>query len=196
MPDKILKANNPLFSFRYGNQELINCDVEFRFYWIKNKSVEDDWNSVGSNIKFELLTYHNVEETALVNTLLQRHPMWDQESTQLDGFLFYHKESLYVKGRTPLVLWLFPFMIDDFFDPSQYKVNPAYITKPDDYTTARMYMDEFDRLRMMKNHRRSKNSSLMDAEDSNCFDRTIEETMENDENQEFNAMRELELESE
>lgn len=185
-----------IFYFRYGGQELLNCDVEFRFYWIKNKFLEDDWNSLDSNIKFEPLTYHNIEDISIVNTLLQRNPMWDHENTQLDGFLFYHKESLYVKGRTPLVLWLFPFMMEDFFDPSEYKLNPAFIVKPDNYVSARMYMDDFDRLKMKKNQRRSKNSSLMDADDSNSLDMTIEETMENDENQEFNAMKELELEDE
>ncbi|EDW31086.1 GL12827 [Drosophila persimilis] len=48
--------------------------------------------------------------------ILQKHPIWTENQPKLDGFLFYHKEASYVCGTTPLVCWLFSYMLPDVLD--------------------------------------------------------------------------------
>lgn len=60
-----------------------------------------------------------------------------------DGLLFYHKESLYISGFTPLVGWLKPHMVMELFGVS---VHSLYLEKvPEGYTTLTDYVNHLDR---------------------------------------------------
>lgn len=90
--------------------------------------------------------------------------MFDDEA-KLDGFLFYHKESIYTSGETPLVLWLFPFMIEEVL--TMFRVNPIYNSqKPLGYKNYLDYIEEFNKRQEKKNKRRGKKEKKMEADES------------------------------
>lgn len=91
-----------------------------------------------------------------IDYLLSRHPMWDSNTPQLDGLLFYHKESHYVHKETPLVLWLFPFMVPEVL--GIHSVNEEYLAnKPTDYQDFKTYIEAFNQKKRQKDEKRWKN---------------------------------------
>lgn len=40
-------------------------------------------------------------------------PLFKNDTPILDGLLFYHKFAHYTSGVTPLVGWLYPFMVNE-----------------------------------------------------------------------------------
>ncbi|KAH8305730.1 hypothetical protein KR059_008591 [Drosophila kikkawai] len=134
-----------LDAITFGQQDLQECEATFRFYWLKARFEENDYASLSEHNEksFFLLDHHNFEDTSAVEETLQKYPLWEENKPALDGFLFYHKEASYVCGSTPLVCWLFPFMLPDMLG---LPVSGSY-TAPEDYqaTQPLQYMEEFDR---------------------------------------------------
>ncbi|KAL7733135.1 hypothetical protein ACLKA6_004657 [Drosophila palustris] len=135
-----------LDAISFGQQQLLECEASFRFFWLRSRFDEHGELSQVSkrNEKpFKLLDYYDFEDANAVDQVLQRYPQWEANQPQLDGMLFYHKEASYTCGTTPLVCWLFAFMIPDVLNLS---VNSSY-TPPEDYqpSAALTYMDEFDK---------------------------------------------------
>ncbi|KAL6106389.1 snupn [Pungitius sinensis] len=60
-----------------------DCPTEFRFFWLQSK----------------------VQETDGLSEIARRNPV--------DGLLFYHRQTHYTPGSTPLVGWLRPYMVTD-----------------------------------------------------------------------------------
>uniref|UniRef100_A0AAQ4PCH5 Snurportin-1 n=1 Tax=Gasterosteus aculeatus aculeatus TaxID=481459 RepID=A0AAQ4PCH5_GASAC len=60
-----------------------DCPTEFRFFWLQSK----------------------VQETEGLSEIAKRNPV--------DGLLFYHRQTHYTPGSTPLVGWLRPYMVTD-----------------------------------------------------------------------------------
>uniref|UniRef100_W8C9M8 Snurportin-1 n=1 Tax=Ceratitis capitata TaxID=7213 RepID=W8C9M8_CERCA len=127
----------------YGNQELVHCEAQFRFFWLRSKFDEcpdlHDY-SVLNEKPLKFLERFDAERIANVTEALQRYPFWPDNNPELDGWLFYHKESSYTCGRTPLVGWLFTFMIPDVLG---IPVNQSY-EKPSNYIEPISFMEEFD----------------------------------------------------
>ncbi len=76
--------------------------------------------------------------------------------------MFYHKETHYTPGFTPLVSWLKAYMLSEVLNVPM----PEWVMKsaPSDYLGARLAMDESNRAEL---ERKSKfNSSLKSCEES------------------------------
>lgn len=145
----------------YGNQDLTDCEASFRFYWIQSRLQEDNMDTVSEQNQYAFRTIDNCDcsDDIALNAFLARYPLWDVNTPELDGFLFYHKESAYVSGTTPLVLWLFAFMLPEVLNVPE--LNESYLLqKPDDYTNYLAFIDEFNR--MNKERRPTKCSREMD----------------------------------
>lgn len=84
---------------------LYDCQTTFRFYWIKAKLFEENDHNImeiSQYNKFKFTPCLNVPctEDQIVKTVTSMHDF------QVDGLLFYHNDSHYIPGRTPLVGWL------------------------------------------------------------------------------------------
>ncbi|XP_054278403.1 snurportin-1-like [Macrosteles quadrilineatus] len=94
----------------WRNQTLLDCDAQFRLYWLNCKLAEVTQSfakeSLGSDIYNVFLPPHCVPYT-LPATLAQHQP------NEVDGVLFYHNCAPYVSGQTPLVGWLKPYMLPE-----------------------------------------------------------------------------------
>jgi len=153
---------------QYEGRKFIECDTSFRSYWIKNKLIEDDlkiYENNGKSLKLQLLNMLDFSDSHIIQNCFQTFPLFD-DGIDIDGFLFYHKDAYYTFGESPLVLWLFPFMIEDVLP--MFRVHSSYNEqKPDTYTTYLDYIYEFN-LKLKSKRRRSKNhleKDNMDVQD-------------------------------
>ncbi|KRZ54201.1 Snurportin-1 [Trichinella nativa] len=132
-----------LISNAWRNMPVTDCDTEFRFYWCKEKIKDwkenlvmkyfskeeydkmtdeqrDAYLKSVNPIWLEVLPNFSSDIVTLTNTLVEK--CW-QFTCPVDGFLFYHKQSMYTPGPTPLVGWLKPFMLGDILKiplPEEY----------------------------------------------------------------------------
>lgn len=147
----------------YGNQDLANCEADFRFFWIESRINEDGLDKVTDQNQFAFRTIQHCEcgdETAL-NAFVSTYPLWPNNNPELDGFLFYHKESSYVHGKTPLVGWLFAFMLPELFNVP--RLHGKYLDDtPADYTDYLTFIREFDETLKVK--RRKSRTEHMEHE--------------------------------
>lgn len=152
----------------YANQEFNQCDVTFRFFWIASKIQEEQLDHVDGQNKyaFKSLRFFDCADETAIAECLAHYPLWDNNQPQLDGLLFYHKESTYVNGTTPLVTWLFPFMVPEMLNVPH--INAQYILEaPAGYVNCKSYIDKFDEAlknKKKRNRRRTKSSEKMEAD--------------------------------
>lgn len=75
------------------------------------------------------------------------------ENVKLDGINFYHAQSLYTPGDSPLVLWLKPFMIPEILQKPVHELL-AQLHKPSNYVNLFEYT-----LGLKKNCKKNKNKN-------------------------------------
>lgn len=129
----------------YRNQSLTHCETEFRFFWIDSHIRDCNVDEVTKDNAraFKIIERFDCGDDVAVNQVVSMYPIWPN-GPELDGFLFYHKEASYVHGTTPLLGWLFAFMMPDFFDCPN--MHDRYMDeKPADYMDPSTFMEEFDR---------------------------------------------------
>ncbi|CAG9796689.1 unnamed protein product [Diatraea saccharalis] len=99
----------------WNNQPMTDCDTEFRYFWLQSQFVENPELGVISKknkIKFSLLPKIPCSPDEL-NKFMMTYPYFENNSPAMDGLLFYHKHAHYISGETPLVVWLFPYMVQE-----------------------------------------------------------------------------------
>ncbi|CAK1544643.1 unnamed protein product [Leptosia nina] len=153
----------------WKTQPMTDGEMEFRQFWLK--SYLDNVEAIKTvskynKIVFKLLPMIPCSRNSL-NTFLSKYPPCeDPEFPCLDGFLFYHKQAHYVSGQTPLVGWLFPYMITEILG-SDIPVNPEYFkNRPNDYTNQAEFIQKFEVQQMKKKDRRGRRNTSMEFE--NC----------------------------
>lgn len=122
----------------WSNQSLLNCDSEFRFFWLKSKFEEiADLKKGGvRNNTYSILFLPHV----YVGSSLESVVADVSAIAPLDGLLFYHRHALYTQGRTPLVTWLKGFMLPEILGIT---LPSPYDEKPDDYIDIKHYLLNF-----------------------------------------------------
>lgn len=141
----------------YNNLDLSECEAEFRLYWIEGKVQEDNLDIVNDRYEhaFKMVRKIDCSNFGAFNELVTAHPIWSNDSPQLDGFLFYHKESAYIQGSTPLVGWLFAFMLPEIFNLPTFNGN-FMDEKPSNYKNYMTFIEEFDQKQKSNRKRRNK----------------------------------------
>ncbi|NWU90534.1 SPN1 protein, partial [Upupa epops] len=87
-----------------------DCQTDFRFFWLSSKIHEEEGLGEKSKInpfKFVGLQNFPSSSESLCKVLAMDFPF------EVDGLLFYHKETHYTPGSTPLVGWLRPYMVPE-----------------------------------------------------------------------------------
>lgn len=109
------------------NHPVYDSDSEFRFFWLQAKFSEVPDASWISNINpyaFFPLPCYPCSKATMESVMGRTLPF----KVELDGILFYHKQTHYTPGSTPLVGWLKPWMLPGVLHVS---VPQRYIdTKP------------------------------------------------------------------
>nr|XP_045606646.1 snurportin-1-like [Procambarus clarkii]XP_045606655.1 snurportin-1-like [Procambarus clarkii] len=95
------------------NQSVMGCETQFRFEWLKTRLLEEAPEvlhvSKLNPFRFEWVPFYNCLPETLGMLLSEALPF----TVPLDGVLFYHKESHYTHGPTPLVGWLKGYMFPE-----------------------------------------------------------------------------------
>ncbi|NXY38022.1 SPN1 protein, partial [Pomatorhinus ruficollis] len=84
--------------------------TDFRFFWLSSKIQEEEGLAEKSRInpyKFVGLQNFPCSSDSLCELLATDFPF------EVDGLLFYHKQTHYTPGSTPLVGWLRPYMVPE-----------------------------------------------------------------------------------
>ncbi|XP_062062399.1 snurportin-1 isoform X1 [Lepus europaeus] len=87
-----------------------DCQTDFRFYWMHSKLPEEeglDEKTKLNPFKFVGLKNFPCTPESLCKVLSMDFPF------EVDGLLFYHRQTHYSPGSTPLVGWLRPYMVSD-----------------------------------------------------------------------------------
>ncbi|KFO82040.1 Snurportin-1, partial [Cuculus canorus] len=87
-----------------------DCQTDFRFFWLFSKIQEEEGLGEKSRInpfKFVGLQNFPCTSESLCKVLAMDFPF------EVDGLLFYHKQTHYTPGSTPLVGWLRPYMVPE-----------------------------------------------------------------------------------
>ncbi|KAH8548767.1 hypothetical protein BGW37DRAFT_504957 [Umbelopsis sp. PMI_123] len=87
---------------------IYDCDTEFRFFWVATKIQPDEMdvpNATNQFYKFQAL--QAASTTELKNVLTNPQDFLPENfKANVDGYLFYNRETQYVVGTTPLVCWV------------------------------------------------------------------------------------------
>lgn len=171
-----LKKNFILDVIAYNGLDLTECDAEFRFFWIESRLSESELDKVDdrNEIAFEMIEKYDCGNSEALNEFLSVYPVWPANEPQLDGFLFYHKESSYIQGSTPLVGWLFPFMIPELFDVPCF--NESFMSgMPPDYKGYMAFIECFEKQQKNKTKRKKHKRKIQPMETSELDEESIEE---------------------
>ncbi|NXQ57577.1 SPN1 protein, partial [Anthoscopus minutus] len=104
-----------------------DCQTDFRFFWLSSKIQEEEGLGEKSRInpyKFVGLQNFPCSSDSLCELLATDFPF------EVDGLLFYHKQTHYTPGSTPLVGWLRPYMVPEILGLT---VPPTVLTAKPDY---------------------------------------------------------------
>lgn len=177
----------------YANTEMLNCETSFRFFWIACKLSELQMDEINFHNEFAFvpMKYVDCGDEIATDTCLTTYPMWDDDNINLDGLLFYHKDSSYVHGTTPLVGWLFSFMVNETLGLCM--IHPKYLEqRPAHYVNAKTYIEDFDEAQKAKTKHRNTRHKIGVQKMEEGVDDVDDETL----NSILNAERTLELEGE
>uniref|UniRef100_G1NSD8 Snurportin-1 n=1 Tax=Myotis lucifugus TaxID=59463 RepID=G1NSD8_MYOLU len=131
--------------------------TDFRFYWMHSKLPEEE--GLGENTKlnpFKFVGLKNFPCTpeSLCKVLSMDFPF------EVDGLLFYHKQTHYSPGSTPLVGWLRPYMVSDILGVAVPAGGPL-TTKPE-------YAGH--QLQQIIEHKRSQKEGMKEKPTHKAFD--------------------------
>ncbi|NWI90193.1 SPN1 protein, partial [Pitta sordida] len=104
-----------------------DCQTDFRFFWLSSKLQEEEGLGEKSRInpyKFVGLQNFPCSSDSLRELLATDFPF------EVDGLLFYHRQTHYTPGSTPLVGWLRPYMVPEILGLA---VPPTVLTAKPDY---------------------------------------------------------------
>ncbi|XP_047498749.1 snurportin-1-like isoform X2 [Penaeus chinensis] len=101
------------------NQSIMECETLFRFEWLKSRMLEETPDAAEISkynpYRFVPLPYYDCSPQTLTRLVNEPLPF----PVPLDGILFYHKESHYTHGPTPLVGWLKAYMFPEILGINQ-----------------------------------------------------------------------------
>ncbi|XP_047510636.1 snurportin-1 isoform X2 [Pieris napi] len=145
---------------------VIAFHTEFRQFWMQTHLNDISAIKKISNFNkviFKLLPMIPCTKENLNNLFSKFPPCDDLDFPALDGLLFYHRQAHYFAGQTPLVGWLFPYMVNEVLG-QDITVSSEYLAgTPEDYTNQSDFISRFEE-KLKKRNRRSRNNSSMETE--------------------------------
>ncbi|XP_049787597.1 snurportin-1 isoform X2 [Schistocerca cancellata] len=119
---------------------VVSSRTEFRSYWMETKFQQENSEATEKSAEnpfpFLPLPYRRCTMDAVGDILSGV----ELPGGSLDGLLFYHSESHYTAGSTPLVGWLKPHMIPEVLGVD---IHPRYLEeRPSDYESVAVYVQK------------------------------------------------------
>jgi snurportin-1 len=148
----------------YGEQSFENCEQAFRMYFLLSRLQEENFElpgyQLGAPVQIAPDRLHAFA-TANPDQLFYNCP-----TMKLDGLLFYHQQSTYVRGKTPLVGWLYAFMLPEMLPDLVGYVHESHLEKkPAEYTNYLQYIEDYEAAEASKPGKKGKKKGQGDAMD-------------------------------
>lgn len=105
-----------------------DCQTEFRFYWLHSK-VQEEAVKLAEITKINPFRFVSLQSVPCSSESICQ-ALAAEYSFQVDGLLFYHRQTHYTPGSTPLVGWLKSYMVPDILG---LKVPAGPLTAKPDY---------------------------------------------------------------
>lgn len=132
----------------WNNMSMIDSEAELRFFWLKSKFTEDLILSQCKNFKFILIDCIPAQRSLIQDMMFGTLEI-EANRYYYDGIVFYHKESHYFFGKTPLVGWLASYMLTELL---HIDVSEEHLVKrPEEYKGAHDYIQN---VKTIKSERR------------------------------------------
>ncbi|XP_011503099.1 PREDICTED: snurportin-1 [Ceratosolen solmsi marchali] len=143
----------------WSKQDMINCECQFRFFWLNSqlKEIEQLKEQIAGVNDYKILTLPNI---ACDNNF---YDCLESISTTiaLDGLLFYHRRGHYIRGVTPLVNWLKTYMLPEILGMN---VPEPYDEKPSTYINFEHHVQKITSLNKAKKEKLQKNKKQLQCE--------------------------------
>ncbi|CAH1099158.1 unnamed protein product [Psylliodes chrysocephalus] len=143
----------------WNSMSTLDSEANFRFYWLKSKFQENPEMGQYLNYKFVLMDSVCAERSLIQEKMFQSFKIGESEIIY-DGIAFYHKESQYSFGYSPLATWLASYML-----PEKLGIDVPEIyseKKPKNYVNLQHYIEN-EKL-FHKKKRRFKKTDVEDME--------------------------------
>lgn len=131
----------------WNNMSMIDSEAELRFFWLKSKFNENLKLSQCKNFKFVLIDCLPAQRSLIQDVMFQTLEI-DENRYYYDGIVFYHKESHYFFGKTPLVGWLASYMLTEVL---HIDVSEEHLVKmPEGYKSAFDYIQNLKTIKKIE----------------------------------------------
>nr|XP_018895988.1 PREDICTED: snurportin-1 [Bemisia tabaci] len=118
----------------WNSHPFLSCETDFRFYWLSSKFDEIIQLSEKSKNNPKSIYLAPRFPAAELPSRMAHFPLVEETNPKVDGILFYHNETHYTSGSTPLVGWLKPFMVPEMLKISVHEAYKADV--PPNYLSA------------------------------------------------------------
>lgn len=134
----------------WNTMSMIDSDTSFRFYWLRNQ-FDDNAKLLETNrpYKFQVLEFFPAQKSLIQDKVFENLVVSGQ-NVLYNGIVFYHKELQYDFKPTPLLGWLYTYMI-----PEKLGINvPQELMDkmPIDYECFEKYMEQLRERQEKKRH--------------------------------------------
>ncbi|KAJ8736441.1 hypothetical protein PYW08_007097 [Mythimna loreyi] len=131
----------------WNSHLMADGETEFRHYWMLTQL--EEMPDLGKCTKENQLKFKIIPKVPCdrenFQEFMMRFPHFPNCVPKLDGLLFYHKKTHYISGRTPLVGWLYPYMVPEVFG-QDIKINQVYMMeRPENYVNQADFIEKFSK---------------------------------------------------
>lgn len=151
--NKVSKTIFILDCLHWNTMSLLDSETNFRFYWLKNKFDENS-KFVQTNKSFKLypLDFFPAQRAIIQDKVFE--PLNTENKVLCEGLAFYHKELHYIFEETPLLGWLFTYMLPEKLG---LDILPENLSKmPNNYECLEKYVENLKQKNNQKHWRKSK----------------------------------------
>lgn len=146
----------------WNSMSMLDSEASFRFFWLQTKFAENPALINYKKYNFSLLEVLPAHRSLIQDKMFTLVSVGEQKYAY-DGVVFYHKESHYTFGYTPLVAWLASYMLPEKLHIDVCPEN--MFRKPKDYVCMEMYLENLDKRKKSKRYSKEhKTNSEMEVQ--------------------------------
>ncbi|XP_018567301.1 snurportin-1 [Anoplophora glabripennis] len=146
----------------WNSMSMLDSEASFRFFWLKTKFNESPSLLNYKKYNFSLLEVLPAHRSLIQDKMFTLLSVGEQKYPY-DGVVFYHKESNYTFGYTPLVAWLASYMLPEKL---HIDVSPENMfRRPKDYVCMETYLENLSKRKKLRyNSKQHKTNSQMETQ--------------------------------
>ncbi|CAG9824406.1 unnamed protein product [Phaedon cochleariae] len=154
----------------WNSMSTIDSEANFRFFWLKSKFDEQSELLKTEKYTFTLIHFMPAQRPLIQDNIFTS--LQAEDKILYNGVVFYHKDSHYTFGYTPLVAWLSVFMLPEMLNidiPEEYSMKT-----PVGYVCQQKYLAELDEKMKKRAELHAKRKKQWKRYDDNAQENLVE----------------------